>query len=157
MTAKPDISLHIVDPQDADALYCLTEYYAELGRRFKTGFDVSLSRDPDADALRPPVGAFLIAKFNDTPIGCAGLKGDGGAIAEVKRVWVAPTARGLGLGRQMMTRIEAQARTLNITTLRLDTNTALPEAITMYKSFGWTEIPRYNDDPYAQVFFEKRL
>ena len=52
---------------------------------------------------------------------------------------------------------EATARELSIPVLRLDTNRALPEAMQLYRASGWTEIPRFNDDPYPDTFFEKRL
>ena len=67
--------------------------------------------------------------------------------------WLAAPA----LARRLMDQAETGARALGLTTLRLDTNRALPEAIAMYHRLGWTEIDRFNDDPYAQVFFEKRL
>jgi GNAT superfamily N-acetyltransferase len=91
------------------------------------------------------------------PVGCVGLKGSGSGTAEVKRLWVAPSARGLGLGRQLMEAAESAARELGIKVLRLDTNSALPEAGRLYRTSGWTEIDRFNDDPYPDLFFEKRL
>jgi len=75
----------------------------------------------------------------------------------VKRLWVAPSARGLGLSKQLMEATEAAARELSIKVLRLDTNRALPEAIALYRNSGWTEIERFNDDPYPDFFFEKVL
>ncbi|MDF0603508.1 helix-turn-helix domain-containing GNAT family N-acetyltransferase [Psychromarinibacter sp. C21-152] len=150
------IEIVAADPRADDARYCLSEYYAELARRFAQGFDVSLSRDPDAAAMTPPAGAFLLAMSDGLPIGCVGLKGPG-PLAEVKRLWVAPSARGLGLARRLMDETEERARTLGMTTLRLDTNSALPEAVALYRATGWTEIDRFNDDPYPDVFFEKHL
>ncbi|MCA0871902.1 GNAT family N-acetyltransferase [Seohaeicola saemankumensis] len=156
--SPPPVHIAHTDPRGADARYCLTQYYAELARRFDSGFDVSLSRDPDAADMEPPHGLFLLARDPDgAPIGCAGLKGGAGPVAEIKRVWIAPAARGQGLARRLMDHAETGARELGLTTLRLDTNRALPEAIAMYRRLGWTEIDRFNDDPYAQVFFEKRL
>lgn len=151
------ITLVETDPRSDDARHCLGEYYAELGRRFDTGFDVSLSRDPDAAAMQPPRGSFLLALSDGLPIGCGGLKGSGTPVAEIKRLWVAPSARGLGLSRKLMTALEDRARALGIATLRLDTNSALPEAIALYRNSGWTEIDRFNDDPYPDHFFEKHL
>ena len=107
--------------------------------------------------MTPPRGGFLIAWSDGLPVGCVGLKGTGGAVAEVKRLWVAPAARGLGLARRLMAEVEAAARRLSITTLRLDTNRALPEAARLYRRSGWHENPRFNDDPYAEVFFEKTV
>ena len=91
------------------------------------------------------------------PLACVGLKGNADGTAEVKRLWVAPSARGLGLSRKLMAAVEDKARSLGIHTLRLDTNRALPEARGLYLKSGWTEIARFNDDPYADFFFEKRV
>ncbi|QDC08458.1 MarR family transcriptional regulator [Oceanicola sp. D3] len=150
------IALTEDDPASPDSRYCLGEYYAELARRFETGFDVNLSRDPDAASMRPPVGSFFVARSDGLPIGCVGLKG-GQAFGEVKRLWVSPAARGLKLATRLMEALEARARTLGMTVLRLDTNSALPEAVAMYRKAGWTEIDRFNDDPYPDHFFEKAL
>ena len=151
------VALNEIDPQSDEARYCLGEYYAELGRRFRQGFDVSLSRDPDAKDMRRPRGTFIVAMSDTLPIGCVGLKGTDHGYAEVKRLWVAPAARGLRLDRRLMDATEDAARGLGITLLRLDTNSALPEAGQLYRSTGWREIPRFNDDPYPDLFFEKRL
>jgi GNAT superfamily N-acetyltransferase len=156
MTAPAQIT--VTDPASAVARDCLSAYYAELARRFPQGFEVSLSRDPDAAAMRPPIGAFLLATDPDTggALGCVGLKG-GVEYGEVKRLWVADAARGRGLARALMSALEDEARALGMTQLRLDTNAALPEAIRLYQTSGWQEIPRFNDDPYPTHFFEKRL
>ncbi len=151
------IALTEMDPQSNEARYCLGEYYAELGRRFKQGFDVSLSRDPDAKDMRRPRGSFLVAMSDTLPIGCVGLKGTDHGYAEIKRLWVAPSARGLGLGKRLMDAAEDAARALGIALLRLDTNSALPEAGQLYRTTGWREIPRFNDDPYPDLFFEKQI
>lgn len=151
------IDLAEADPTDPAARHCLERYYAELAARFEQGFDVNLSRDPDAGDMRPPRGGFLLAWSDGMPLGCVGLKGQGGPVAEIKRLWVAPAARGLGLAHRLMDRIEEIARDRNIATLRLDTNSALPEAVGLYRGRGWTEIDRFNDDPYPDHFFEKHL
>ncbi|MDP5307773.1 GNAT family N-acetyltransferase [Paracoccus spongiarum] len=145
------------DPRDPAALDCLARYYAELASRFAQGFDVSLSRDPEAGAMLPPRGLFLIAWAGDLPVGCAGLKGLGPGEAEVKRLWVAPAARGQGLARRLMAALEQHAAGAGITRLLLDTNSALGEALALYRATGWTPIARYNDDPYPDIFLEKRL
>ena len=85
------------------------------------------------------------------------LKGGGREYAEIKRLWVAPAARGLRLGRRLMDVTEDAARGLGIKLLRLDTNSALAEAGQLYRRSGWSEIPRFNEDPYPDLFFEKRL
>ena len=145
------------DPQHPDAIKSLSAYYAELAARLEQGFDVTLSADPEADDMRPPRGTFLIAYRENEAVGCVGLKGTDKGYAEVKRLWVSPTARGLGLAKRLMDATETAARTLGIATLRLDTNSALPEAVRLYQTTGWTEIERFNDDPYPDYFFEKHL
>lgn len=145
------------DPRAPDAVWCLSEYFAELARRFQRGFDVHLSRDPEATDMIRPKGAFFVAMSDGLPIGCGGLKGHDGAWGEVKRLWVSPSARGLKLATRLMEVIEATAREMKMDILRLDTNSQLPEAVAMYRRLGWTEIDRFNDDPYPDVFFEKRL
>lgn len=146
-----------VDPECDAAHHCLAQYYEELAERFEQGFEVERSRDPQARQMRPPLGSFLVAFSDGLPVGCIGLKGTGDGGAEVKRLWVSPAARGLGLGRRLMEAAEAAAGRLSIRLLRLDTNRALSEAIGFYRRAGWTEIDRFNDDPYADFFFEKRL
>ena len=155
--ARSRTELKEVNPREPEARYCLGEYYGELARRFKQGFDVARSRDPEARDMLRPRGAFIVAVSDGLPIGCVGLKGTGGEIAEIKRLWVAPSARGLGLGRRLMETAESAARELAIKLLRLDTNSALPEAGQLYRTSGWTEIERFNDDPYPDLFFEKHL
>lgn len=154
---RDQISIEEIDPRSDTARFCLGEYYAELGRRFEKGFDVALSRDPDATAMTRPHGVFLVAMSDGLPIGCVGLKGTGGHMAEIKRLWVSSSARGLGIARRLMAAAETTARELSITVLRLDTNSALPEAMQLYRKSGWVEIDRFNDDPYPDHFFEKHL
>lgn len=144
-------------PDHPAAQACLTAYYAELDRRFPGGFKVEQSHDPDAADLTRPRGSFIVALDGATPVGCAALKGTDKGYAEIKRMWIAEQARGTGLARQLMTRAEEVARELGITLLRLDTNSALTDAIAIYRHWGWTEIPRFNADPYAEVFFEKAI
>ncbi|MBV7378196.1 bifunctional helix-turn-helix transcriptional regulator/GNAT family N-acetyltransferase [Maritimibacter dapengensis] len=150
------VTFEEVDTRDSRAIWCLTQYFDELARRFETGFEVHLSKDPEATSMIRPQGAFFIALSDGLPVGCCGLKGHGDW-GEVKRLWVAPSARGLKLATRFMDRIEATAHDLGQSVLRLDTNSQLPEAVAMYRRLGWTEIDRFNDDPYPDVFFEKRL
>lgn len=160
-----EVTLVATDPRAPAARDCLQRYYSELASRFEGGFDVSLSCDPEAGAMVPPRGIFLLAWREGVVAGCVGLKGGpvgagdgrGRGPAEIKRLWVSPGARGIGLARRLMTAVEDHARQLGIGVLRLDTNSALPEAVRLYRSSGWTEIARFNDDPYPDVFFEKRL
>jgi GNAT superfamily N-acetyltransferase len=78
-------------------------------------------------------------------------------VGEVARMWVDRPYRGLGLARRILVALEQQAAELGFTTVRLDTNRALEEAKAMYRGAGYAEIARYNDNPYADHWFEKRL
>jgi DNA-binding MarR family transcriptional regulator/GNAT superfamily N-acetyltransferase len=146
-----------VDPTHPDAKYCLREYFAELDRRFDTGFDAADSLPADPDNMRPPAGAFLIATVRGEPIGCGALKFHGDEPTELKRMWVAPTARGLGVGRRLLGGLERRAFEHGSRKIRLETNRALTEAIEMYKSAGYREVGAFNDEPYADHWFEKQL
>jgi DNA-binding MarR family transcriptional regulator/GNAT superfamily N-acetyltransferase len=151
------VTLDAVDPGHPDAEYCLRSYFTELRERFETGFDPARSLLPDAGELRPPRGLFLVARLHGEPVGCAGLKLPAGAPAEIKRMWVAPRARRLGLGRRFLADLEARAARHGHELLRLDTNKALDAAIGLYHSCGFQEVPAFNDEPYAHHWFEKRI
>ncbi|MFF2750288.1 GNAT family N-acetyltransferase [Kitasatospora sp. NPDC058048] len=151
------VALDGVDPDHPDAQYCLRSYFTELQERFEAGFDPARSLLPDAGELRPPHGLFLVARLHGEPVGCAGLKLPPGAPAEVKRMWVAPHTRGLGLGRRFLAELEARAARHGFHVLRLDTNKALSAAIGLYHSYGFEEVTAFNDEPYAHRWFEKRI
>ncbi|MFF2624695.1 GNAT family N-acetyltransferase [Kitasatospora griseola] len=151
------VTLDAVDPDHPDAQHCLRSYFAEIQARFETGFDPARSLLPDAGELRPPRGLFLVARLHGEPVGCAGLKLPPGAPAEIKRMWVAPRTRGLGLGRRFLTELETHAARQGCEVLRLDTNKALTAAIGLYHSSGFQEVAAFNDEPYAHHWFEKRI
>ncbi len=154
---RDGVAIDEIDPASEAARYCLERYYSELDARFPNGFEVARSCDPDAKAMIRPRGAFFVAMSDGLPVGCVALKGEDGRHAEIKRLWVDRNARGLGLARRLMAVAEGAARELAIDVLRLDTNSALPEAERFYRAAGWTQIDRYNANPYAEVFFEKRF
>src|SRR4051794_41082900 len=145
------------DPTTPDARWCIEQYFAELNQRFEAGFDPSLSISADAHELMPPAGALLVARLRERPIGCGALKLHPGAPAELKRMWVSPEARGLGLGRRLLEALEAYARGAGAEIVHLETNGSLREAIQLYRSSGYREVDPFNDEPYAHHWFEKRL
>jgi DNA-binding MarR family transcriptional regulator/GNAT superfamily N-acetyltransferase len=151
------VEIDVVDPAHRHAQHCLREYFAELDRRFDSGFDPARSRPAELEAMRPPAGALLMATLHGAPVGCGALSFHDGEPAEVKRMWVAPTTRGLGVGRRLLGELEAHAAARATTTLRLETNRALTEAIAMYRSAGYQEVEAFNDEPYAHLWFEKHL
>jgi len=144
-------------PDSADARSCLDQYFRELAARFETGYDPSRDNSARDDDMTPPAGFFVIARLDGDPVGCGALKRVAEAVGEIKRVWTAPSARGLGVARRMLRRLEAEAREIGLMTLRLDTNRALKEAHALYRAEGYREVAPFNDNPYAHHWFEKPL
>jgi DNA-binding MarR family transcriptional regulator/GNAT superfamily N-acetyltransferase len=145
-----------VDPDDPRARTCLDAYAAELDRRFRGGFDPARSIPASAPELRRPAGLLLLASLDEEPVGCGAVKFHVDGPSEIKRMWVAAAARGLGLGRRLLAALEAEAAASN-PVVRLETNATLREAIALYRSSGYVEVPAFNDEAYAHHWFEKRL
>jgi DNA-binding MarR family transcriptional regulator/GNAT superfamily N-acetyltransferase len=146
-----------VDPASRTARWCVAQYFAELERRFENGFDPGASLRVDDRDLVPPRGAFLLASVDGEPVGCGSVKPIAPRVGYLKRMWVAESARGLGVGRRLLEALEDQSLALGYRTLRLETNKALREAIALYRSAGYRVVRPFNDEPYAHLWFEKRL
>lgn len=151
------VRIERVHPESRDARWCIDRYYAELDRRFEAGFDPGASLPAPADDLIPPRGAFLVARVDGRAVGCGAVKVIAPAVGSIKRMWIAEEARGLGVGRRILVALEDRAARLRLDTLRLETNRALREAIRLYTAAGYEEVAPFNDDPYADHWFEKRL
>jgi ribosomal protein S18 acetylase RimI-like enzyme len=141
----------VVSPRSADARYCIGEYFRELNARFDAGFDPK--RSIPADSL----GLFLVARLRGEPVGCGGLKLEHRKPAYLKRMWVSPDSRGVGLGRRLLHELEVLAVEHGARAVQLETNRALTEAIALYRASGYREVEPFNDEPYAHHWFEKRL
>ena len=150
------VTTAVEDPAGDDAQYCIDRYFAELDSRFDTGFDPEVTRSVDVEELTEPAGLIVLARLRSEPVGCGALKFHD-SWAELKRLWVDPDARGLGLGRRLLVELEGLAASRGAEVVRLDTNSALHEAIAMYHSAGYVEIEPFNDEPFAHHWFEKRL
>jgi DNA-binding MarR family transcriptional regulator/ribosomal protein S18 acetylase RimI-like enzyme len=146
-----------IDPAHPQAQHCVREYFAELNRRFDGGFDPARSIPAREDELRPPAGLFLLASLGGEPIGCGALKFHDNEPTEIKRMWVAESARDLGVGRRLLNELEDRAVRHGARTVRLETNGTLAEAISLYRSAGYIEVAPFNDEPYAHHWFEKEL
>jgi DNA-binding MarR family transcriptional regulator/GNAT superfamily N-acetyltransferase len=151
------VELRATDPRDPVARRCVAAYFAELDRRSRTGFDPAAGISADPHELEPPLGAFLVAWLDGEPVGCGAVKHRPGAPAEIKRMWVAGPARGRGLGRRMLAALEARAAAAGAAVARLETNRHLVEAIALYRAAGYAEVAPFNDEPFADHWFEKRL
>jgi GNAT superfamily N-acetyltransferase len=126
----------------------LMEYDAMAGVALRGGPSAT------ADEFSPPHGAYVVGYVDGVP-GCGGgVKGLGGGIAELKRMYVAPSFRGRGLARELLGALEDVARDLGHHALRLDSQT---QTWPMYLAAGYRAIDDYNDNPYAQFWGEKQL
>jgi DNA-binding MarR family transcriptional regulator/N-acetylglutamate synthase-like GNAT family acetyltransferase len=147
-----------IEPADsADAKWCLQQYYAELARRFDSGFDPGLSISASTAELTPPAGYFVVARTPAQPVGCGALKIKVGGVGEIKRMWVDASTRGLGVGQRVLQLLEETARGQGVRLLRLETNQTLKEAQALYRRNGYREVRAFNDEPYAHHWFEKTL
>jgi ribosomal protein S18 acetylase RimI-like enzyme len=151
------VEIKTVDPAGPDATTCLRAYFAELDDRSEAGFDPDAGISAEPHELTPPDGCFLIAYLGGEPAGCGGVKHHPGQPSEIKRMWVAASARGRGIGRHLLTELEAIAAQSGAPAARLETNRSLVEAIALYRSAGYVEVPAFNDEPFADHWFEKRL
>ena len=152
-----EVEIEEVAPTSADAEYCLSCYFAELKQRFDVGFDPTRSLSPTLDGFSPPDGTFLVMRLHGDAVACGGFKRDAPGIAYIKRMWVSPDARGLGLGRRLLQALEDRARELGYSKIRLETQKSLTEAQQLYRSSGYREVPAFNDELYAHHWFEKAL
>lgn len=151
------ISVDIEPPETADARQCLASYFTELNDRFEAGFDPSRGKPHDERNYAPPAGYFVLARIDGRPAGCGALSVIDPATVEIKRMWTAPHARGQGVARRILRRLEEIAASTGATRILLDTNRSLKEAQAMYRREGYAATDRYNDNPYADFWFEKRL
>lgn len=153
-----EVELWLEPPTSPLARKCLEHFVRELDERFEGGFDLARATSASVEETTPPRGAFFVAVLDGEPVGCIALKIDaGGRRGEVKRMWVSPSVRRLGVGRRLLERLEDHARDRGVRRLRLETNRALSEAQALYRACGYVEIPIYDDEPYADFAFEKRL
>lgn len=149
------LTFHDADPDAPPAQACLAAYFDLLAQVIH-GFTRPALPLQDAADFRPPSGAFRLTRQGDQTLGCVSLRAHAPGTAEVKRLWIAPQARGRGLARRLMQDIETRALALGYSRLILDTNAGLPAAIALYESSGWAAIPAYSGFP-ATHWFGKTL
>ena len=151
------VQIVAADPEHVDARFCIERYTAELNRRSDRSFDPSVGATARPEEVRPPAGCFFVAYLHGEPIGCGAVKHHADAPAEIKRMWIAPQARGLGLGRRLLQTLESCARDAGASVARIETNSDLTEALALYTSAGWSEVAAFNDEPFADRWLQKTL
>lgn len=146
-------------PERADtpaSLAAQRAFFADIAARYP-GWSPGDNPSLDPGEVAPPVGAWVVVYRGDEAIGCGGVKRLDARTAEVRRVYVAPSARGLGVGRRLLGELEDQARTLGYECLRLDTGDRQPEALGLFVAAGYRQISDYNRNSWATYWMEKRL
>jgi GNAT superfamily N-acetyltransferase len=157
LRTSASVEIATVDPEHADAQYCLAQYVAELNSRSRRGFDPSVGATALPHEVRPPAGEFFVAYLYGDPVGCGAVKHHPDQPAEIKRMWIAPRARGLGLGRRLLERLEECAMAHGARIAHIETSAVLAEALSLYRSAGWVEVPAFNEEPFADHWLEKAL
>lgn len=162
LPSAADWEIAPVAPGHPDAVAVLHRYYADIVGRYygRTATEEEIEAAVAEDArndLAPPAGALLLARCGGVTVGSVGLRLLTADTAELTRVFVLPEARRRGGGARLLAAAERAARDLGATAVRLDTRHDLVEARSLYARHGYTEIPAYNDGPYADHWFEKVL
>jgi DNA-binding MarR family transcriptional regulator/GNAT superfamily N-acetyltransferase len=157
LLTSTELAIRAVDPAGADAQRCIAAYVAELNRRSERGFDPAKGISAQPREMTPPAGLFLVAYRHGDAVGCGGVKHHPGAASEIKRMWVAENARGLGIARRLLAELEADAIRGGASTATIETSATLFEAMALYRSVGYVEVAPFNDEPFADHWFEKRL
>jgi GNAT superfamily N-acetyltransferase len=157
VAAVDGLELEVVDAGSPAAQWALRQYFGELARRFVDGFEAGGGLEDASATFREPSGRFVVARLASRTVGCGGVQFVSEETAEIKRMWVSPDTRGQGVGRRLLARLEDEARLAGRAKIVLDTNGVLAEAIALYRASGYSPTARYNDNPYAELWFEKSL
>ena len=151
------ISLEPAGRDDPEVRVLFADYIREIDAVLGPAeVEASVTAGPPAD-LVPPNGAMLLARRDGEPVGIGGIRHLDTEVPEIKSMFVAPAGRGTGLGRRMLAALEEIAAGRGATAVRLDTSDHLTAAIALYRRAGYTEVPTYNDNPHADLWFERRL
>jgi GNAT superfamily N-acetyltransferase len=149
------VTFSIVDAGSTEARWAMSQYFEELAQRFPGGFVPGGALDVAAIRYNAPTGLFVIARVAGETVGCGALDFLDDTSAEIKRTWISPQIRGIGLGKRLLAHLEDEARRASRSRVILDTNGSLTEAIAMYEAAGYAPIARYNLNPYGEHWFAK--
>ena len=137
-------------PEDLEAVTLLFREYA-VAVPHASGIEADLAGLPGR--YGPPGGLLLLARVDDAPAGCVAYRTIDPGGCEMKRLYVRPDARGLGIGRGLVARAIGEAADRGFRRMLLDTSRQMPEAFGIYRSAGFREVPPYWDSPVPDVVY----
>ena len=151
-------SFEKVPPGDPEVAALYDAFIREADGPLGEGVDLDaeIAAGPPAE-LGEPGGVLLLARVDGEPAGIGGVRHLATEVAEVKSMFVAPANRGVGLGRRILTELERIAAERGCRAIRLDTSDYLTDAIGLYRAAGYAEVPAYNENPKASLWFERQL
>jgi putative acetyltransferase len=154
--SQNEITITAERPDKPDSLLLLASLRAELREKYP---DELRGFSPTPDEFMIPGAVFVVARQSGKAVGCGAIRPLAPGVAEVKRMFVAREARGCGVGKAVLEKLETLARKSGYRVIRLETGLKQPEAIALYEAAGFKPYPCYG--PYAtnplSVCFEKKL
>jgi ribosomal protein S18 acetylase RimI-like enzyme len=150
------VELRPVDADSRDARRLLDGFAEEIAARYPGWTPGSPPHSTPRD-FAAPHGRFVIGYRDGQAVACGGVRRIEDETAEIKRLYVAPGARGQGLAHRVLDDLEVTARELGCRRVRLDTGERQPEALALFRGAGYAEIADYNGNPFAAYWFEKEL
>lgn len=150
------ISLAEIDRADRTVAELYEVFVREADGPLGIDLEAEFADGPPRD-LEPPNGVLLMARLDDEPVGLGGVRDLDTEVAEVKSMFVSRAARGRGVGRRLLEELEAIAARRGCWAVRLDTSDYLTPAVGLYRSAGYVEVPAYNENRKANLWFERQL
>lgn len=153
---SPAITMEAIDRADLEVQVLYEAFVREADEPLGIDIDAEFAAGPPPD-LKPPDGVMLIARVDGAPAGLGGVRHLDTPVAEIKSMYIAPAHRGLGLGRRMLRELEAIAARRGCQATRLDTSDYLDNAVGLYRAAGYHQVPAYNENRKANLWFEREL
>ena len=152
------VAFSVADAGASPAAELIAAMVAELARAYDDVRPDDPRRPTATPAeLGPPHGTCRVGWADGVPVVVGGVKRLGDGLRELKRMYVAPAARGRGVARMLLAALEDAARELGYARARLDTGPRQPHAEALYRSAGYAEIAPYNENPAASFWGKKAL
>jgi GNAT superfamily N-acetyltransferase len=143
-------------PDDPEVAPLFEAFIREADGPLGIDLEAEIAAGPPAE-LVPPTGVLLLVRVEGAPAGLGGVRHLDTDVAEVKSMYIAPPHRGKGLARRLLAELEEIARRHGCQAIRLDTSDYLTDAVGLYRAAGYREVPDYNGNPKASLWFERRL